>query len=141
MIVALLSDSISDLGKEINLLKDRQVTLHEMTFKKISKQAWQTAIKAINNHRAKICEGVLQIFDTASKTTDVVVNAVVEKVFVTMSLHAILDLRSDCLKPLPDSTPFTKFACIWETDSSYRFGFSSISKADPGWNKPGSSRS
>ena len=134
MIVALLSDSISDLGKEINLLKDRQVTLHEMTFKKISKQAWQTAIKAINNHRAKICEGVLQIFDTASKTTDVVVNAVVEKVFVTMSLHAILDLRSDCLKPLVEATPDAKCACIWETVSALSLDFALSSKAKQGWN-------
>ena len=49
----------------------------------LSATAWQTAIKAINDHQTNICESTLQIFDTPSKTTDVVDNTVVEKVFNT----------------------------------------------------------
>ena len=64
----------------------------------------------------QIRESVLQIFDTPYKTIDVLANTVVESVFGTTSLNAILDLRSGCLKPLPDATPNTKLACIWETD-------------------------
>ena len=96
-------DNISGLGKEIDLLKDR----HALAFNKIAKQAWQTAVKAINNHRARICKshGELQILDTSRKTTDAVADTVVEKVFSTTSLDAILDLRSDSLKQFADATP------------------------------------
>ena len=41
------------------------------------------AINAINNHQIKFSTSVLQIVDTPCKTTDVVANTVVEKVFDT----------------------------------------------------------
>ena len=68
----------------------------------------------------------MQIFDTARRTTDVLANTKVENVFCTMSLNATLDLRSDCLKQLAEVASNTKLVCIWETESSDKFGFSSI---------------
>ena len=62
--VALIErDNIGGLAKEIDLLKDWRA----LAFYKISRQAWQTAIKPINNHRGEIRESVLQIFDTPRK--------------------------------------------------------------------------
>ena len=60
-------------------------------------------------------------------------NTVVEKVFATTSFDAILVIQSnrlviqsDRLKPLADATPNAKFACIWEIESSYKYGFRTI---------------
>ena len=41
-------------------------------------------------------------------------------------------IQSNRLKPLADVTPNTKLACIWETESSYKFGFTSILQSGPG---------
>ena len=54
-----------------------------------------------------------------------------EKVFSTTSLDAILDIQSDSLKLLEDTTPNAKFACMWETESSYKYGFSTIFQGGP----------
>ena len=109
-------DNIGGLGKEIDLLKD----LHVMVFNKIVKQAWQTAIKAINKHLGKS----VSLFAKQRM-----------KVLGTTSLEGILDLRSVRLKPLAEATTNTKFACTkfaWETDSSYKYGFCSIFQSGPG---------
>ena len=61
---------------------------------------------------------------------DIVTNfrSVVEKVFDTTSLDAVLDIQSDRVKPLADATPDqgSKFDCIWETESLYKYGFRTI---------------
>ena len=116
--------------KEIDLLKDQ----HTLAFNKIAWQAWQTIIKVINNHWEKICESVLQILDSPRKPTDVVANTVVENLLDTTPLDVILDLRSDCLKPLVEATPDAKCACIWETVSALSLDFALSSKAKQGWN-------
>ena len=78
MIVTLIErKNVGGLAREVDLSKD----LHALAFKKFPRQAWQTAIKAINNHQVKISESVLQIFDTPSKITDMVADMVVEKLF------------------------------------------------------------
>ena len=59
-----------------------------------------------------------------SDAMDILANTVFE-ISIT-SLNAILDLLSDSLKQLADTNPNTKLACIWETHSSYKYGFSSI---------------
>ena len=79
MIVALTErDNIGGLAKGIDLLKDSDLLAVPCPgFQQIARQAWQTAIQAINNHQVKICESVLQIF----KTTDVVANTWTRKCF------------------------------------------------------------
>ena len=83
MIVALTErDNIGGLAKGIDLLKDSD--LHAVPcpgFQQIARQAWQTAIQAINNHQVKIRESVSQIFNTPRKTMDVVANTVVGRVW------------------------------------------------------------
>ena len=62
----------------------------------------------------------VKIFATAmllAKLRDA--DTVVEKLFGTKSLDAILVIQSERLKLLADATPQAKFACIWETESSY----------------------
>ena len=41
--------------------------------------------------------------------------------------------RIVCLKPLADANPNSKFACTWETESSYKYRFCTIFQVDPGW--------
>ena len=82
MIIALIErDNISGLAKEIDLLKDLDV----LAFNKLRGKLGRDSVEAINrdNHHVKLSESVLQIFDTPRKTTDVVANTVVEKVFNT----------------------------------------------------------
>lgn len=123
MIVALIErDNISGLGKEIDLLKDR----HAKAFDGIARRAWTTALRGINQHRQKMRECVLQIFDSTRKPSDVVANMVVERVFGKTSLDPLLDLRSDRLKPIADGAPVPALACIWETVDSSRLGFRSV---------------
>ena len=101
-------------------------------FKRIAEQAWQTAIKVINNHRARIHESVLQIFDASRKITYAVANTVIEtrEVFSTTSLDGILDLRSYRVNFRPQAAcgrnVQLQVACIWATDSSQKHGFRPI---------------
>ena len=65
MIVALIERDNNDGLSNID-------NRHALAFNKIARQAWHTSIKAINNHRDKLRESVLQIFDAPRKITDVV---------------------------------------------------------------------
>ena len=84
-------------------------------FDGIARRAWKTALRGINQHRQKMRECVLQIFDSTRKPSDVVANMVVERVFGKTSLDPLLDLRSDRLKLIEDGAPVPALACIWET--------------------------
>ena len=92
---------------------------------------FENAIKAIKNHRDKIRESVFQIFDSPSKNTDVLATTVVEKVFRTMSLDAILDIQSYSLKQLVDTPP--SLLAFRRQNPSTSTDLALSSKADPGW--------
>jgi hypothetical protein len=122
MIAALIArDDIGGLGREIDLLKDR----HVKAFDAIAKKAWSTAIRGINQHRHKFREFALQIFGTR-KPTDVVANAVVERVFGKKTLGPLLDLQSATLNHLAVDAPIPALACIWESADSSKLGGHSI---------------
>lgn len=122
MLAALIErDDIGGLGKGIDLLKVR----HAKAFDEIAKRAWSTALRAINQHRTKFREYVQQIFH-ARKNTDVVANAVVERVFGIKTLAPLLDLQSATLRHLAVGAPVPDRACIWESADTAKLGGLSI---------------
>jgi len=124
MLAALIErDDIGGLGKGIDLLKVR----HAKAFDEIAKKAWSTALRAINQHRNKFRQFVRQIFD-ARKPTDVVANAVVERVFASgiKTSAPLLDLQSATLHHLAVGPPVPDRACIWESAESAKLGGLSI---------------
>ena len=122
MLAALIErDDIGGLGKEIDLLKAR----HAKAFDALAKKAWLTALRAINEHRKIFREFAQQIFD-ARKPTDVVANAVVERVFGIKTLAPLLDLQSATLRHLAVGAPVPDRACIWESAESAKLGGLSI---------------
>ena len=95
-------------------------------FDAIAKKAWSTAIRGINQHRQKFREFALQIFGTR-KPTDVVANAVVERVFGKQTLAPpLLDLQSATLNYLAVGAPVRALAGIWESADSSKLGGHSI---------------
>ena len=78
MIVTLIErDNIGGLAREIDLLKDLHVPASTKSPCKLGRQ------QSNQQSRGESQEGVLQIFDNPCKTTDVIANMVVEKVFAT----------------------------------------------------------
>ena len=89
------------LADQIDLLKDR----HAMAMCEITKRAWFTALKGINNHRDKIRVSVMEVLADARAATDVVANHVAEKVLGTKSMVPFLDMKSARLRPLAQAAP------------------------------------
>jgi hypothetical protein len=112
--------------KDIDLLKDRQA----LAFDRIAHNAWLTALKGINQHRVRLREAVMQLLGPR-KPANTTANDVVEKVFGVKNCDAVLDIRSDRLKPLLDAAPSPALACIWETKQSHKKGYRSLMQVLP----------
>jgi hypothetical protein len=126
MIIAIIErDDIAGLGTSIKTLAGR----YQMEFDALAKKAWQTSVRAINNHRSSVRDAVMEVMVNPRTATDILANKIAERVFGVRTLGPIVSLEDARFQALVASSPNPAQACIWETQSSHGAGFRSVLSA------------